>query len=190
MTSMQKGRTIGETIRIMSTSSKESDMVTCPAHETETSGLSRDDIKISCQQCVDENCSIFDNFNTDSKKALQSYIIEANLDTNNENIINPIPRDVHFIIVKSGFVRRGAVLTLQECVTSMEAIRSDVQIGITREKAFADPHFGLSKAKRHNVVMARAENAMLGSAQIFLFFLPGSSRCLYMDGELWVPSVF
>lgn len=62
------------------------------------------------------------------------------------------------------------MLTLQDCDTSMKAIRSDVQMEITRQRISADPNFGPLKAKRHSVVTVRAKKCMYWLAQIFLLF--------------------
>lgn len=97
-------------------------MAICPSHETQTIGLSRDDIEISFQICMDDNCSSLNHLNADGKKALQAEILKATLDIETEKNVSLIPRDVYTTIVESGCISGRATLTLQDWDTSMRAI--------------------------------------------------------------------
>lgn len=65
--------------------------------------MSRDDINISFQMLFDEMFSVSYHLTTNGRKAVQVYILEAISDTNTENYINFIPRDVVILIEKPGF---------------------------------------------------------------------------------------
>lgn len=72
---------------------------------------------------------------------LYKHIFWAILKTNIECNVIPIPGVVAILMVKSGFLTSGAMLTLQDCDLSMRGVRGDVHLGELRRRVLADTEF-------------------------------------------------
>lgn len=98
--------------------------------------------------------------------------MEATSNTNTKSNFNQIPLHVRLIIVKSGIIKGGTMMTLQDCDISKRIIRSDIQTSNKHQTVFAHTRFGPSKVKRFSVVLVSAEDVVYWFEQgLFLFKL-------------------
>lgn len=107
MTSMREESTFEETAKIINSSFEESETAIFNAEGKRGAVLGRDWTKITLHVLILESCVGIDHLTHDARKALQAYIMEANLDTNTESDVNPIPLHVSLIIFEIWDNNRG-----------------------------------------------------------------------------------
>lgn len=113
---------------------------------------------------------MLDRLTTDGKLLYRREISRHFCIQTPKNGINPISYDVQITIVKTGFIRGGAMLKLQNCDTLLRAILNDTHTCKKSQRIFANTQFGPLKAKGHSVMMVRAKDDVYWFAQILAFF--------------------
>lgn len=170
MKSMRKSTLLEEAVTALNSSSLHDVLPEPKLHTGSTTALSKNGYEIRLEGISSSEYPMLAKLSKDAKRALVKYVMECANDDENGSNIAPLPSDMKINVVKSGNIRGGSNITLDDYDHDNNSIMKNIFIGTTRQRVFADETFGPTCARRYRVVPVEGEGQSYWFAKVLLLF--------------------